>query len=91
MTEASSIGSTQLKPADVDDHRRDQAEPEVDDARRERALVLVRERGDRHEHGHADERDRQRERIGEGEPLVCGEDQRHGRQTLPRCPAGVTR
>ena len=57
----------------VDRDRGAAAEHEVDQARREGALVLVRERADRREHGEADEQQADRERVGEREAGVGGE------------------
>ena len=54
----SSIGSESRQPEHLERDRRGQSEREVHEARRERALVLMRERTDGREHGDA----------GEGQP-----------------------
>ena len=65
-----------VEPLDVeqlDREGRDRPEPEVDQRRRERPLVLVRHRPDGREDGEADEQQADRERVGEREAGVRGE------------------
>jgi hypothetical protein len=52
------------------------AEREVDQAGRERPLVLVRERADRREDRQPEEQQRQRVQVAEGEAPVGGEQDR---------------
>jgi pilus assembly protein FimV len=67
-----------IDPADAqggDPGRGQDAQAEVDQRRREGALVLVRERADRGEDGQAEEGQADRPRVAEGEAVVGGERQ----------------
>ena len=71
ITDASRTASIQPDVEHVDRDRGARAQAEVDQRRGERALVLVRERADRREHGDADEQ-RRRGRRGRRSRSRCG-------------------
>ena len=75
----SASGSTQPMSIDADRDRGDDAQPEVDQRRREGALVLVRERADRGEDGEAEEGQPDAPGVAEVEAGVGGEGQCHAR------------
>ena len=66
----------------------DDAEPEVDQRGRERALMLVRERADGREHREPEERESDRPGVGEGEAGQLLGGVGHGRPVGLRAAAG---